>query len=411
VLPHHAGLRPRWMLRLGLFLYDHLGPKGGLPGSAGIALDRDPTGRALKPEYRHGFEYSDAQVDDSRLVVLNALDARERGARILTRTRCVAAEREGAIWRLTLEGPSGARSSITSRTLVNAAGPWVDRVLRDAVRLPVSVKARLDKGSHIVVPRLFDHDRAYLFQNSDARVVFAIPYLSDYTLIGTTEADYPGDPAQVAANESEIAYLLSAVNAYFRVPVRPEDVVWSYAGVRTLYDDGATQAQQTTRDYAFGLDAPEGKAPVISIYGGKLTTYRLCAEAVLERLSRYLGTSESWTAQAHLPGGDMEHGLEGLKSDLRRRYPFLAERHADRLSSSYGTRAFKMLGEAKEAGDLGRCFGADLFEAEVRYLMRVEWAVTADDILWRRTKLGLKLTQAEATALQSALGEAKLPAS
>jgi glycerol-3-phosphate dehydrogenase len=398
------------MLRLGLFLYDRLGPKGGLPGSASIALDKDPAGRALKPEYHYGFEYSDARVDDSRLVVLNAIDAREHGARIHTRTRCIVAEREGAMWHLTMERQDGDRFTIGSRTLVNASGPWVDRVLRDVARLPVAVKARLDKGSHIVVPRRFEHDRAYLFQNSDARVVFAIPYWSDYTLIGTTEADYPGDPGQVTATEDEIAYLLSAVNGYFRVPVRREDVVWSFAGVRTLYDDGATQAQQTSRDYAFALDAPEGKAPLISIYGGKLTTYRLCAEAVLERLSPYLRVQSAWTAQAKLPGGDMEQGLEGLKFDLRRRYPFLAEGHADRLAGSYGARAFKILGEAKTLDELGRCLGADLFEAEVRYLVREEWAMTADDILWRRSKLGLKFTPAEAAALQGALDEARVHA-
>jgi glycerol-3-phosphate dehydrogenase len=405
VLPHHRGLRPRWMLRLGLALYDRLGGRGVLPGSRSVRLYRDPAGEVLKPGYRHGFEYSDCRVDDSRMTVLNAVDARERGARVLTRTRCVAPTREGSSWSLTLEGEGGARTTILARALVNATGPWVDRVLREAANMQVTVDARLDKGSHIVVPRLFEHDRAYLFQNADARVVFAIPYLSDYTLIGTTEKDYPGDPASVVATEDEIDYLVSAVNEYFRAPVRREDVVWSYAGVRTLYDDGATQAQQTTRDYAFAMDAPEGKAPLISIYGGKLTTYRLCAEAVLAKLSRHLSVGKPWTAQAVLPGGDLERGVEGLEADLRWLYPFLEERHLVRLSFAYGTRALKILGQAKGPDDLGHRFGADLFEAEVRYLVDQEWAQTADDILWRRTKLGLKFTPAETAALEHWLAE------
>ncbi len=394
------------MLRLGLFLYDRLGGARELPASKSIALDRDVSGRALKSEYRHGLEYSDCRVDDSRLTVLNAVDAREHGARILTRTRCVAALREGANWSLTLEGEGGARSTILARALVNATGPWIDRVLRDVVHMPVSVKARLDKGSHIVVQRLFDHDRAYLFQNSDLRIVFAIPYLSDYTLIGTTEKDYPDDPTAVSAAEDEIQYLLSAVNEYFRAPVRREDIVWSYAGVRTLYDDGASQSQQTTRDFVFAFDAPEAKAPVISIYGGKLTTYRLCAEAVLKKLSRHLSIRPPWTAQAILPGGDMERGVDGLKADLRWLYPFLPERQLDRLALSYGTRALEILGQAKAPRDLGRCFGADLYEAEVRYLVGEEWAQTADDILWRRSKLGLKFTSDETQVLQRWLTDA-----
>ena len=394
------------MLRLGLFLYDRLGGKSAFPESKSFALDKDDAGLALKPAFRHAFEYSDCQVDDSRLTILNAVDARERGAQIMTRTRCVAAERVRGMWSLTLERSDGSRSTIFCRTLVNAAGPWVDQVLREIAHIPLTVKARLDKGSHIVVRKLFDHDRAYLFQNKDARVVFAIPYLADYTLIGTTEKDYPGDPSAVAATEDEIAYLISAVNEYFRVPVRREDIVWSFSGVRTLHDDGSVQAQQATRDFVFAFDAPQGAAPLVSIYGGKLTTYRLCAEAVLTRLSSHLELRPHWTAQSVLPGGDMERGMDGLKADLRWLYPFLDARHLDRLACAYGTRALKILGKSKELDDLGRHFGADLFEAEVRYLVEEEWALTADDILWRRSKLGLKLTPAEKDALQRWLEDA-----
>ncbi|HYM16930.1 MAG TPA: glycerol-3-phosphate dehydrogenase [Micropepsaceae bacterium] len=406
VLPHHKGLRPRWMLRLGLFLYDRLGGASTFPGSKSVALDRDAAGLALKPAFRHAFEYSDCQVDDSRLTVLNAVDARALGAHVMTRTRCIAAERVRGIWSLTLEGHSGVRSTVSSRTLVNAAGPWVDQFLSEAARVGVTVRARLDKGSHIVVPKLFDHDRAYLFQNKDARVVFAIPYLTDYTLIGTTEKDYPGDPSMVAANEEEIAYLISAVNEYLRNPVRREDIVWSFSGVRTLHDDGAVQAQQATRDFVFAVDAPKSAAPLVTIYGGKLTTYRLCAEAVLARLGPYLGAKPSWTSRVVLPGGDMERGMDGLKADLRWLFPFLETRHLDRLASAYGTRAFEILGKAKALNELGRNFGADLFEAEVRYLVEEEWAMTADDILWRRSKLGLKFTPGEKDALQRWLEEA-----
>jgi len=336
-------------------------------------------------------------VDDARLVVLNARDAAAHGADIRTRTRCVAARIADGLWQLALEDGSAAQA----RVLVNAGGPFVSRILSSVLGHPTVTPIRLVKGSHIVVPRLYAHDHCYIFQNADGRVCFAIPYHDDFTLIGTTDEDYTGDPAAVAPSAEEERYLCAAVSAYLRDPVDPASIVWRYAGVRPLRDDGASKAQEATRDYVLELQAQPGEAPVLSVFGGKLTTYRRLAEAAMAKLARFFpGMPGTWTAGAPLPGGDFPYdGVETVRADLQRRYPFLAEPTARRMVRSYGTLAGEMLGDARDAADLGRVIGADLSEREVDWLVRNEWARTADDVLWRRSKLGLRFDPAETEAL------------
>ncbi|MCW2307183.1 glycerol-3-phosphate dehydrogenase [Rhodobium gokarnense] len=395
VLPHHKGLRPAWLLRLGLFLYDHLGGRCHLGGTRTIDMRTDAAGKPLKPLYSKAFEYSDCWVNDARLVVLNARDAADRGATILPRTKAISARREDGRWQVTLEAADGRQRTVSAKLLVNAAGPWVDNVLGEALGRNEAHHIRLVQGSHIVVKRLFDHDRCYIFQNSDGRIIFAIPYEDDFTLIGTTDRDYEGDPAKVAISADETAYLCDAASDYFAEAVTTDDVVWTYSAVRPLYDDGATAAHQATRDYVLKVDDEEGAAPVINIFGGKITTYRKLAETVLERIGDFLGERGApWTETAPLPGGDFAiTGYDDLVAELRKTYPFLEAEHAARLVRLYGTRAWTLLGAAANHSDLGAHFGYDLYEVEVRYLVENEWATTADDILWRRTKRGLRLTQ------------------
>jgi glycerol-3-phosphate dehydrogenase len=414
VLPHHAGLRPAWLLRLGLFLYDHIGGRHLLPPTRSVDLAHDEVGKPLiANRYTKGFEYSDCFVDDARLVVLTARDAADRGAQIRTRSRAVEIRQIDGIWQLTVEHTgTGARSTIKARVLVNAGGPWVEQVLASGSGVNARAKVRLVQGSHIVVRKLYEHDRAYMFQNSDGRVVFAIPYQDDFTLIGTTDRDYHGDPSKVKASAEEIEYLCDAVSEYLAKPVKPEEVVWTYAGVRPLYDDGASEAKAATRDYVFELDTPGG-APLLSIYGGKITTYRRLAEEALERLSPYLRSAiarKGWTGKSPLPGGDLDvSALPALAAELVRSYPFLTAAHANRLAHAYGTRATKWLGAAKSMADLGLSFGATLTASEVRYLMSSEWAVTAEDIVWRRSKLGLRMSAAEIAALDDWIAAHRVP--
>ncbi|MGC8524159.1 MAG: glycerol-3-phosphate dehydrogenase [Acidibrevibacterium sp.] len=412
VLPHHAGLRPAWLLRLGLFLYDHLGGRRLLAPTRVLDLDRDAAGAPLKPGLFHrGFEYSDCRVDDSRLVVLNARDAADRGAVIETRTQAIGAERGRDGWRLAVRGSgaAGATRTIHARALINAAGPWVADVLADTLRTTAQAKARLVQGSHIVVRRLYDHDRCYIFQNGDGRVIFAIPYERDFTLIGTTDRDYHGDPAQARATSDEIAYLCAATNDYFAQAITPDDVVWAFSGVRALYDDGASEAKAATRDYVLDLDASVATAPLLSVFGGKITTYRRLAEAALKKLAPHLRPCGApWTAGTPLPGGDFPvSGRAELARNLAARYDFLDARAAERLVSTYGVLATRVLGEARSRADLGRGFGADLSEAEVGYLMAREWARNAEDILWRRTKLGLRMNAAEAAELDAFMAQTR----
>jgi glycerol-3-phosphate dehydrogenase len=388
VLPHDAHLRPAWMIGAGLFLYDHLARRRRLPGSARIDLRQHVAGAALKPQYVRGFVYSDGWTDDSRLVVLNAIDARERGALILTRTRCEKLEATRGQWVATLTSPSGA-TRINARAVVNATGPWVSRFTREASPVSVCHSIRLVKGSHIVVPRVYAHRFAYLFQNEDHRIVFAIPYEREFTLIGTTDVEYAGNPADVHIDAEEIAYLCAAVSRYFAKPVRPQDVVWSYSGVRPLLDDEEADPASVTRDYALELD--QHPAPLLTVFGGKITTFRKLAESAVDILARHTGSrAPAWTAQALLPGGDLPRGgYAGFLRGLERAHPWLPPTLRHRYAHAYGTRIRHVLGDARSVADLGEELLPQLYEREADYLCQTEFARTAEDILWRRTRLGL----------------------
>ncbi|MCG8441711.1 MAG: glycerol-3-phosphate dehydrogenase [Caulobacterales bacterium] len=411
VLPHHTGLRPAWMLRAGLFLYDHLGRREILPGSAALDLARAPAGAPLKESFRRGFEYSDCWVDDARLVVLNAQDATARGAEVLTRTAFVGADREGAVWRARLEGRDGARRTVRARAIVNAAGPWVQDALRrvEGARRSNAATLRLVKGSHVITRKLFDGEHAYIFQNADGRILFAIPYEGAYTLLGTTDVPYTEDPGAVRAEESEIDYLLEMASVYFRTPVSRADMVRTYSGVRPLYDDASDKsASAVTRDYVFDLDMVGGEAPLLSIYGGKITTYRKLAEHALAKLQPVLGVETgAWTAGPALPGGDMpDADFERFAAEAGRAHPWLPPAVLRRLARAYGTRLERVLGGAGSAAGLGRDFGGGFSEAELAYLMDEEWARTAEDVLWRRSKLGLHLPEAAQSAIAEAMERA-----
>ena len=408
VLPHHKGLRPAWLLRLGLFLYDHLGGRKRLPPTRTKRLRSDAAGRMLKSEYNVAFEYSDCWVEDSRMVLLNARDAAERGAVIATRTRCTAAERVGDAWRVTTQQVGMAARTVHARALVNAAGPWVGQVLQTVVRANTPSQVRMVKGSHIVVPRLYPEDHCYIFQNADHRIFFVIPYEQDFSLIGTTDLDYQGDPSEAHASVDEIDYLCRGASEYFVHPIMPDQVVWTYSGVRPLYDDGASKAQAATRDYVLTLDAPDSQAALLSIFGGKITTYRRLAEAALAKLAPHLpaaaGQPTGWTGTTPLPGGDFPvDGFDAALHALCARYPFVVKPTMRRLFRAYGTCVADLLGNAATADALGRVLGADLTEAELRYLVRHEWAQTAADVVWRRSKLGLRMTPQELARVDAAL--------
>ena len=400
VLPWSRGLRPAWMLRLGLFIYDHIGGRKLLPPTRTLDMRQDPAGRPLKPGFTKAFEYSDGWVNDARLVVLNARDAADRGASIHTRTVAESARHEDGAWSVVLRDRHGqGRYEVKARLIVNAAGPWVDHVLSQVLGHGDVHNVRLVQGSHVVVRRKFEDPRAYFFQNADGRIVFAIPYEEEFTLIGTTDQDYDGDPHDVKITDAEIDYLCAAASEYFAEPVTRTDIVWTYSAVRPLYDDGASRAQEATRDYVLRMEPGEG--PVVNAFGGKITTYRRLSEAMLEKIGDALGRKgRAWTAAAPLPGGDFPaDGYEAQVRKLKDAYPFLELAHARRLVRLYGTRAARLLGLSRSVSDLGRCFGADLYEAEVRYLVAEEWAMTAQDVLWRRTKRGLRLSKAEVGAL------------
>ncbi|MCU0832398.1 MAG: glycerol-3-phosphate dehydrogenase [Rhizobiaceae bacterium] len=398
VLPHHKGIRPAWLIRLGLFLYDHIGGRKALPATRVLDLANDEAGLPIKPQFRKAFEYSDCWVNDARLVVLNAMDAQARGADIRTRTAVTRLEREGALWRVTTENrDTGARETHAARLVVNAAGPWVDKVLTGALARNDARNVRLVQGSHIVVKKKFAHERAYFFQNGDGRIFFAIPYEGDFTLIGTTDQDYAGDPADVSITDREIDYLIAGAGEYFREPIRRDDIVWTYSGVRPLYDDGASAAQEATRDYVLKADVGDGVAPLVNIFGGKITTYRRLAESMLEKIEALIGAKgPRWTAGATLPGGDFKATEFGALAARIERQHGIASSAARRLARLYGTRALDWASSGK---GLGRDFGHGLTETEVAHLMDHEWAAAADDVLWRRTKLGLHFTAAEKQSL------------
>lgn len=405
VLPHEQGVRPAWLVRLGLFLYDHLARRKRLEASHSVTLKGNALGAPLRETYKTGFTYSDCWVDDSRLVVLNALDAHEHGASIRVGSRLMSATRDNGAWTAIVQDDGGGDETVQARVLVNAAGPWVSRVMDDALHLHSRKHVRLVKGSHIVVRRLYDGGHAYIFQNPDKRIVFAIPYEHEFTLIGTTDVAYEGAPGPVSISPEETDYLLHSVNHFFARVVEASDVVWSYAGLRPLFDDGSLKASVVTRDYAFDLDASDGRAPTLSIFGGKITTARRLAEHALDNLAPYLPPHGSaWTANAPLPGGDMgETGFDGFLAELQRQKPFLDASLAWRLARAYGTRAYRFLDDAESMSDLGRDFGCGLTETEVAYLKEHEWTRSAEDILWRRSKLGLHMTDQEQKALRDSM--------
>ncbi len=395
ILPHRPGLRPRWLLRLGLFLYDHIGGRKLLPPAKSVELAKHPAGAPLKPEYAHAFAYSDCWVDDARLVVLNARDAADRGAEIRTRCEVTGMQRQGDGWLIDAGG-----EQFRARCVINAAGPRVLDLL-DRAGEPASQRIRLVRGSHIVVRKAFEHEYAYFFQLPDARIFFAIPYEVDFTLIGTTDVDHDASLDEVKASPEEIAYLCAGASEYFRTPITPDDVVWTYSGVRPLVDDGSGKPEAATRGYRFDLDGGDDEAPLLSVFGGKITTYRQLSSAALDKVLPFcpsLAHGADWTGSAPLPGGDFGRGEAAAKArELAARYPFLGEPQANRMIRLYGTLAWQFLGQATIPGDLGEQFGHGLTAAEVDYLITHEWARTAQDVLWRRTKLGLHFS-AEQTA-------------
>lgn len=400
-MPWMKGRRPAWLLRTGLFLYDTLGGRKVLPGTSTVDLRSDPAGLPLKDEFAKAFEYSDCWVEDSRLVALLARDAAERGSDIMTRTRLVEAKRQGAGWVATLEdAPSGERFIRRARMLANAGGPWVHDLIVRTGQKQIKADVRLVKGSHIVTRRLYDHDKAYFLQGKDGRIIFLIPYERDYTLIGTTDREHHDPETRPEISDSERDYLLSFASEYLKVPVSAEDIVWSYSGVRPLYDDGATSATAATREYVLLLNDNED-ALVLDVFGGKITTHRRLAEQAVDRLTKADGRPlDRWTADASLPGGDFPiDGVEALIDGLRQQYDFIDEAWARRLIRAYGTDAQKLLSGARSADDLGERFGTNLTAREVDWLVRHEFARSVDDILWRRSKLGLRTSEADAARL------------
>ena len=411
VMPHDPSshsVRPVWMIRIGLFLYDHLAKRELLAGSTTVDLRTHAAGQPLKPLFTKGFVYSDGWVDDARLVVLNAIDARERGASVLTGWRCVDAQRSAAQWQVQLESTTGERRSVTARALVNAAGPWAAQFLGEHAHLPQSKSLRLVKGSHIVVPKMFDHDHAYIFQNPDKRIIFAIPYERDFTLIGTTDVEHHGAVGQARIDAAETEYLCEQASRYFAQPVRPEHVVWSYSGVRPLLDDESGDPSAVTRDYLLDLDTAQ--APLLSVWGGKITTFRKLAEEAADLLAAPLAHAKgAWTHGAFLPGGDLSawagpggvDQFDRFVSAVAKRYPQLTASVAHRLARGYGARVQNLLGELGDGRELGEEVAPGLFEVELNYLRDQEWARSADDVLWRRTKLGLHYSAAQRAAVAS----------
>ena len=405
VLPHEKSLRPAWMIRIGLFLYDHLGGRKRLPPSRRVDLDRPPLNHGLKAEYRIGFEYSDCWVDDARLVVLNAMDARERGATILTRAACTSAKRDGDGWTAEIREAAGVRK-VRAKALVNATGPWAAQFIQRQAGITMSAQLRLVKGSHIIVPKLYTGSHAFILQNHDRRIVFAIPYEQDFTLVGTTDVAYEGEPGKVAISPGETAYLCDVVNRHFSKSITPKDVVWTYAGVRPLFDeDGNASASAVSRDYVLDLDGAAGQVPLLNVFGGKITTYRRLSEHAMQKLRPFFPRmGDDWTTRGILPGGDIaDADFERFAGEMARRFAWLPATTVRRLCRAYGTRIDRVLKDAKGINDLGQNFGADLYEREVAYLIQQEWAYSAEDILWRRSKLGLHMTADQCAALERRL--------
>ena len=396
-LPHQKHLRPAWMIRIGLFMYDNLAKRETLAGSRSIKFGENSV---LEPSITKGFEYSDGWVDDSRLVVLNALAAQQKGAVITTQTKCLNAKREQGKWQVTLEQQkSKAKYTISAKGIVNAAGPWVAKLFDEALTEKSPQNIRLVKGSHIVVPRIHDEKQAYILQNKDQRIVFVIPFEDDFSLIGTTDVEHKGEAQDVKISDEEIDYLIDITNTYFKQPIKREDIVHTFSGVRPLLDDESVNAQAVTRDYKLELSSDANQTPLLSVFGGKITTYRKLAEAAVNKLEDfYPQMSEAWTKHSALPGGDFS-SVEELKSELSAAYSWLPEVTLKRFVRTYGTRAKLILGSATQLSDLGQDFGHGLFAAEVDYLLNEEWAENAYNILWRRSKLGLRFNDAQVATL------------
>ncbi|MCZ2722155.1 glycerol-3-phosphate dehydrogenase [Marinomonas sp. 15G1-11] len=401
-MPHRPHLRPAFLIRLGLFLYDHLGKREALPGSKGVKYG---AASPLKSEITQGFEYSDCWVDDARLVVLNALSAQKHGAKILDRTRCVGAKRVNGKWQIELQKENSDEIiHVTANGLVNAAGPWVSSFIQTGLKQKAPYGIRMIKGSHIVVPKLYSDSNAFIMQNEDKRIVFAIPYRENYTLIGTTDEEYKGDPSKVAISQEETDYILSVANKHFKKQLTKEDVVWNYSGVRPLLEDESSDASAVTRDYTLHVADENGKAPLLSIFGGKITTYRKLALSAMEDLQKYYPNLGSpWTDKEALPGGNLNGSLSDYAATLKQRYPFLTLALAKRYANSYGTLSERFLADKVSIEELGEDFGQSLYQAEVDYLVDHEWAHTAKDILWRRTKLGIEFTDTEVARLTAYL--------
>ncbi len=401
ILPHHRSLRPRWLIRLGLFLYDHIGGRKLLPKSHSVDLTQHVSGEPLKNEFTHGFEYSDCWVQDARLVVLNAMDAAERGCDVRVRTEVTDLVRHEGSWSISLrDNNTDEKSTVTARVVVNASGPWVEKTLDLDEEHDTRYATRLVKGSHVVVPKIFDHPYTYIFQNADNRIIFAVPYEQDYTLLGTTDMEVGDEPGTVEIDAEEIKYICDAASEYFNDRVKPADVVWSYSGVRPLYDDASANASKVTRDYKLDFDIRKG-APVLSVYGGKITTYRKLADDAMGMLSEHLSVSRSdWTFDAPLPGGDMPNAdFDAYVSEIEAQYHWLEKSVMYDYVRNYGTRVIQLLQHCTKVEDLGKYFGGGLYQVEVDYLIQNEWAQTSQDILWRRSKKGLRLSAAEVDGL------------
>ena len=402
VLPHHSGLRPYWLIRLGLLFYDYLGSRKLLEGTKSVNLLSHPSGAPLKDEFTKGFEYSDCWVEDSRLVVLNAKDAARLGAKIHVNTKVISANRENGLWRVETKNlVTDEREVFLSKVLINAGGPWVSDLLLNVLRVNSSEKVRLVRGSHIVVPKVWSHEKSYFFQGDDGRIIFAIPYETDFTLIGTTDIEHSELDAKPKCTEFEKNYLINFANQYFESALKVEDIVWTYSGVRPLQDTSEGSATSVTRDYSIKVNC-EHNAPLVNVFGGKITTYRKLAESVMDKVGLYFPQIPGpWTAEAHLPGGNFSvNGVADLIDDLRKDYPFLSQKWAERLVKAYGREAFVMLGSVRNEDELGVNFGASLRQKEVEWLIKEEFVTSVDDILWRRTKLGLRLSDKEVKTLK-----------
>lgn len=409
-MPWLKGRRPAWLIRIGLFVYDHLGGRKILPATSSVNLNEDVVGETLKSKFKKAFEYSDCWVQDSRLVILNARDAYERGANIMARTEVLSAVRKNGIWEVVTKPFDGAEETHYAKALVNASGPWVENVVKNVARVTDSSGVRLVRGSHIVTKKLFDHDKAYFLQGVDGRIIFVLPYEDDFTLIGTTDQDYHGSVDNISCDADEVDYLCNFVSDYFKNPINKDDVVWSYSGVRPLYNDGAKSATSATRDYVLVVNQDNGSleskgaiAPLLNIYGGKITTYRRLAESALDKLSLFFPElGPKWTADASLPGGGFRVSeVQLLINNLESRYPFLDNYWAKRMIRTYGTDAELILADATSKEELGVDFGCSLTEAEVNWLLEKEFVYCVEDVLWRRTKLGLRINEAQKDELQN----------